>query len=208
MPKIWPKAGKKTGASGNNIWDAAWSVPSGKLSLPDETELVRRICRGDRAAYRELVERETRYLYGIAHALAGNVADAEDLVQETFAGLLRGQFRGEATLRTWLVRILVNRAGMLRRTRQRHPESPDGWDSLQARAGFDGSAASNPDARLDLTTMLESLSAEHRAVIVLRELQGMSYEQMAATLGVPRGTVESRLHRAREELRKRYKGYL
>ncbi len=69
-------------------------------------------------------------------------------------------------------------------------------------------AARQAEARLDLATMLASLSAEHRAVIVLRELQGLSYEEMARALGVPRGTVESRLHRAREELRQRYKGYL
>ena len=61
---------------------------------------------------------------------------------------------------------------------------------------------------MDLAAMLETLSDEHRQVIVLRELEGLSYEEMARTLHVPRGTVESRLHRAREELRKRFKGYL
>jgi RNA polymerase sigma-70 factor (ECF subfamily) len=60
---------------------------------------------------------------------------------------------------------------------------------------------------MDLAVMLEQLSPEHREVIVLRELEGMTYEQIAATLEVPRGTVESRLHRAREDLRKRFKGY-
>jgi RNA polymerase sigma-70 factor (ECF subfamily) len=64
------------------------------------------------------------------------------------------------------------------------------------------------DAKMDLSVMLQTLSPEHRQVIVLRELQQMSYEEMADALGVPRGTVESRLHRAREELRKRFKGYL
>lgn len=172
-------------------------------------ELVRRIGRGDGAAFRELVEREARYLYGIAHALVGNAADAEDVVQETFAGLLKSRFRGESSLRTWLVRVLVNRAGLLRRKRQRRHESTDapGGDGDRPRAEA-RSVGASPDARLDLATMLESLSPEHRAVIVLRELQGMTYEEMAATLGVPRGTVESRLHRAREELRKRYKGYM
>jgi RNA polymerase sigma-70 factor (ECF subfamily) len=68
-------------------------------------------------------------------------------------------------------------------------------------------ASGGTDAKLDLSVMLARLSPEHREVIVLRELEGMTYEQIAAALGVPRGTVESRLHRAREELRKRFKGY-
>ena len=67
---------------------------------------------------------------------------------------------------------------------------------------------SGVEAKLDLTTMLDALSEDHREVIVLRELQGLSYEEMSKALNVPRGTVESRLHRAREELRKKIKGYL
>ena len=70
------------------------------------------------------------------------------------------------------------------------------------------SAVAGSDARLDLAVMLEALSPEHRKVIVLREVEGLSYDEMAAALGVPRGTVESRLFRAREELRKKFKGYL
>ncbi len=176
--------------------------------MPDELELVRRIGRGDAAAYRVLVEREARYLFGIAHGLAGNAADAEDLVQETFAGVVKSRFRGKSSLRTWLVRILVNRAGMLRRSRWRRRELSGGFDGELNPAALTRPATGDADARLDLSIMLQSLSPEHRAVIVLRELQGMSYEEMAESLGVPRGTVESRLHRAREELRKRYKGYL
>ena len=70
------------------------------------------------------------------------------------------------------------------------------------------SEASGTEAKLDLTTMLQKLSPEHRAVIVLRELERLSYDEMAEALGIPRGTVESRLHRAREELRRKFKGYL
>lgn len=183
-------------------------VPSGKLSLADDIELVRRIGRGDGAAFREIAQREARYLFGIAHALAGNAADAEDLVQETFAGLLKSRFRGESSLRTWLVRILVNRAGMMRRKHRRRREVMESPDAHGLSPQAAASVAPSPDARLDLATMLETLSPEHRAVIVLRELQGMSYEEMAEALGIPRGTIESRLHRAREELRRRYRGYL
>jgi RNA polymerase sigma-70 factor, ECF subfamily len=157
-----------------------------------------------------LVNRHGRYLYGIAQGLSGNAADADDIVQETLIGALNSKFRGESSVRTWLVSILVRRAGMLRRSRKRYA-------GTLALAGSDekesvpqpGVRSEEPgaDAKLDLAVMLKALSPEHRQVIVLRELEQMSYEEIAAVLGVPRGTVESRLHRAREDLRKKFKGY-
>ncbi len=179
--------------------------------MADDIELVRKIGRGDREAFRVLVNREGRYLYGIAYALVGNAADAEDMVQETFAGMLSSRFRGESSLRTWLVRILVRRVGMLRRSR--HGMRREGRLEVQTADGsgtrwMTPSGSAGTEAKLDLATMLESLSPEHRAVMILRELHGLTYEEMAAALGLPRGTVESRLHRARAELRKRFKDYL
>ena len=70
------------------------------------------------------------------------------------------------------------------------------------------SGTASTEARLDLATMLNSLSPEHRMVLILRELHGLTYAELAAALGIPQGTVESRLHRARTDLRKRFKGYL
>jgi RNA polymerase sigma-70 factor, ECF subfamily len=186
-------------------------VPSEAREVPDDIELLRQICRGDGAAFRVLVERESRYLYGIAHALTGNSADAEDLVQETFTGTLKTRFRGEASARTWLVQILVKQAAMLFRSRRRQKNDRSlGLGSREDRANEMTAPAetAGTEARLDLSTMLAELSDEHRTVIVLRELQGMSYGEMAAVLGVPQGTVESRLFRAREELRRRFSGYL
>lgn len=168
--------------------------------MPDDAELLRRTGAGDQAAFRALVDRHARYLYGIAFTLTGNPADAEDVVQETLVGALNARFRGESTVRTWLVGILVRQAAMLRR--KRRPAA------LQGDAPARSSDLAGADARLDLAVMLESLSPEHRQVIVLREVEGMSYDEMAAAVGVPRGTVESRLHRARAELRERFKGYL
>ncbi len=191
--------------------NAAPSVPSEAHDVPDDRELVRQVGRGDPAAFRVLVEREGRYLYGIAHALAGNPADAEDLVQETFAGAMKGRFRGESSLRTWLVRILVRQAAMLRRShwRDRGQVSLDAPEAEERTAAVaTPSGTPKVEAGLDLATMLESLSPDHRAVIVLRELHGLTYEEMAEALGIPRGTVESRLHRAREALRRRFEGYL
>ncbi|NLX12366.1 MAG: sigma-70 family RNA polymerase sigma factor [Phycisphaerales bacterium] len=179
--------------------------------MPEDVELVRKIGRGDREAFRTLVKREGRYLYGIAHALTGNAADAEDAVQETFAALLNTRFRGESSLRTWLVRILVRRVGMLRRSRRRSG-SHRTWEAQPAEGSETElaipSGTASTEARLDLATMLNSLSPEHRMVLILRELHGLTYAELAAALGIPQGTVESRLHRARTDLRKRFKGYL
>jgi len=179
--------------------------------VPDDKELVRELGRGNETAFRELVTRESRYLYGIAHAMAGNAEDAEDLVQETFVGALKTRFRGEASVRTWLVKILIKRAAMLRRSSRRKKVCPFPSDAnIEESAPISGAASGSgrSDARMDLSVMLAGLSPEHRAVIVLRELEGMSYEDMAAVLNIPRGTVESRLYRAREELRIRFWGYL
>jgi RNA polymerase sigma-70 factor, ECF subfamily len=169
-----------------------------------------RSSQGDLDAQHALIDRHGRYLFGVARALVTDPHDAEDLVQEALMGAFRTRFRGESQVRTWLVQILVRRAGMLRRSRRRMPTvlSLDGRgcdEPLTASAAPGGAGA---DARLDLAAMLDKLSPEHRQVILLREMEGLSYEQIAEALGVPRGTVESRLHRAREELRKRFKGYL
>lgn len=184
--------------SRNSTGKPAPEGPGEASAVPEDLDLLRQSERGDRVAFEALVDRHARYLYGIAHALAG-AGDAEDLVQETFLAALESRFRGESSVRTWLVRILVNRAGMLKRSgwfrrRSAMPEVPPAGER-------------SPDARLDLATMLAALSTEHRAVIVLRELEQMSYAEIAEALGLPIGTVESRLHRAREELRRKFKDY-
>jgi RNA polymerase sigma-70 factor (ECF subfamily) len=187
------------------------------LKIPSDADLLEQISRGNQAAYRELVSRHGRSLYGIAHSMTGNAADAEDVVQETMIAALNSRFRGESKVRTWLVGILVRRAGMLHRTKRRHARtvSLSGSDASGNKSSMGQQIESvagrqsigGTEARLDLSVMLEKLSPEHREVIILRELEGLTYEEIAATLDVPRGTVESRLHRAREDLRRRFKGY-
>jgi RNA polymerase sigma-70 factor (ECF subfamily) len=169
---------------------------------PDDAALLRQVHRGESPALAELIRRHAPYLYGIARSLCGNEHDAEDLVQEVFVATLRAKFRGESSVRTWLVAILVRRAAMLRRSKLRQPLRMDSTPDVTTRAGSPAS-----DAKADMAAMLEALSPEHREVIVLRELQQMSYDQIALVLSIPRGTVESRLHRAREQLRLRFKSY-
>lgn len=175
------------------------------MDEPGDAEILRRVYGGDQSAFRTLVDRHGRYLTGVALSLCGNLADAEDLVQETFVAALTSRFRGESAARTWLVQILVRQAALLRRKRSRERGSkPVGGESEQATR----SSVSGSDAKLDLAKMLEGLTPDQRDVIVLRELEGLSYEEMAAALLVPRGTIESRLHRARAALKDLFKGYL
>src|SRR5258706_14434586 len=89
------------------------------LHVPDDAQLLRQIGRGDESAFRELVDRHARYLYGIAFSLTQNSADAEDVVQETFVAVLKSKFREESSVRTWLVQILVRQAALLKRNKSR-----------------------------------------------------------------------------------------
>ncbi|MCD6303746.1 MAG: sigma-70 family RNA polymerase sigma factor [Planctomycetes bacterium] len=177
-----------------------------------DAELVRRIRRGDEVAFCGLVDRHGRRLYTLAYALLGNSADAEDVVQETFIGALAGLggFRGQASLKTWLTRILVNRVSKLRRYRKvRRAMAIEDMDDMPGGGGSAGAAqADRADIRMDVAAVLRRLPAHQRTVIILREMQQMSYEEISTVLGVPRGTVESRLFRARRRLKSLLKDYL
>ena len=179
-----------------------------------DLELVRKARNGDGDAFHELMNRYAGELFALAVSLVGNVADAEDVLQETFSGAFRhlAAFAGRASVKTWLIRILVRQSARCRRTRKRHEHVALDGVLETSGGGIAGrralSASSDLDTRMDLLHMLRTLSPEHREVIVLRELQGMTYDEIAETLGVPQGTVESRLFRARQGLRERLKDYL
>jgi RNA polymerase sigma-70 factor (ECF subfamily) len=153
----------------------------------------------------------------MAVSLCGNGADAEDVLQEAFTGAYRGlgRFEARSSVKTWLSRILVTQAALWRRRRRSRrdvlpltslagPEDEGG--QLPVAAPGAGPAA-EVDYGIDLRAALQALSPDHREVVTLREIDGLSYEEIARVLGVPRGTVESRLHRARAELRERLKAY-
>ena len=163
--------------------------------------LLKRVREGDGAAAAELIEAHGKYLFGIAYALLHDRHSAEDVVQETFVAVLRAQYRGEAAVRTWLVGILIRQARMHQRKQRRWLKLWPGGEPDAARDAATGPVEPAVDARLDLAEMLKDLSAEHREIILLREIEGMSYDEIGQALSIPRGTVESRLHRAREQLR-------
>jgi len=178
----------------------------------NDLELVGRIRSGDRAAFGELVSLYSDDLFGLAYSLLGNASDAEDALQQTLLGAFSriDSFEGRSSLNTWLVRILYNQASKLRRYRRVRRMSPIDTRDGTVEGGptpRSESAAAAVDSRVDLTAMLEELSPEHREILVLRELHRMSYDELAETLKIPRGTVESRLFRARNELRRRFDGY-
>src|SRR5260221_3355665 len=148
---------------------AAHPTPQQVAVVLSDVELLRQVGHGAQDAFRELVNRHSRYLYGIASSLTGNSADAEDVVQETFVAVINSKFRGESAVRTWLVQILIRRVAMLRRSKRRPVASlthASADDTTPAR----GSGGS--DARLDLAGMLEALSGGHRPGIVAPEIEG------------------------------------
>jgi RNA polymerase sigma-70 factor (ECF subfamily) len=194
---------KKMAGDGNHTEQQPQKAAEPSSPVEAEAAFLRRLRGGDQAAYHELVDRFGQLLYRVAYSMVGNSADAEDAVAETFSAAFAGigKFRGEASLKTWLMQILVRQCAKLKRTRGR--KWMIGIEKVEQQ-NIAVDSASAVESRMDVVAMLQTLSDEHREVIVLRELQSMSYEEMSETLKIPRGTVESRLHRARTELRAKF----
>ena len=168
-----------------------------------ESELINRVVDGDTSAFHRLVDEHAPYLFRMACGLVPSAGDAEDVLQETFlaAYVQLRRFAGKSTLRTWLAGILLNQAALWRRKRTRYPRLAA---ELEDEPNPQLPVSHAVDAKLDVQRMLQALSPEHREVLVMRECQQMTYDEIATALGVPRGTVESRIFRARQELRQRY----
>ena len=162
---------------------------------------------GDRAlmpSWDDLVRQHADRVYRLAYRLSGNQHDAEDLTQETFIRVFRSvQSYQPGTFEGWLHRITTNLFldMVRRRARIRMEALPEDYERVPA-------AAPNPeqiyhDARLgpDLQAALDSLAPEFRAAVVLCDIEGLSYEEIGATLGIKLGTVRSRIHRGRQALR-------
>jgi RNA polymerase sigma-70 factor (ECF subfamily) len=189
-----------------------------------DTELVEQARRGDKEAFRELFERYQKKVMSIALGMVNNVDDAMEIVQDTFVKAyenLEG-FKGESSFYTWLFRITVNRAIDLRRHRRRNPTV-----GLQDEFGFPDSdepydeVLADPEAKTDPVRQVESreigtrvaeaiseLTPYHKAVILLREIEGLSYEEISRVLQCSKGTVMSRLHYARKKLQSKLKDLL
>ena len=167
----------------------------------DDADLVRRTTHGELSAFEELVDRHRPVVVRVAAGIVGS-DEAEDVSQDAFLRAFHRleRFRGEAPFRSWLLRITHNAALDHLARRRPEPVDPQAFDAAPE------SAVRLPAERLELRERIErlerklrGLSAEHRAVLVLRDAEGFSYEQIAAITDSPLGTVKGRLHRARRE---------
>lgn len=186
-----------------------------------EALFVSRLKANEDAAYDELVRTYSGPIYHVAYRMTGDAAEASDAVQDIFLKIFRniGGFKGEAALKTWIFKIafseILNR---LRWWKRRHryatlslDESPNG------NTPGDGVADAGPtpeevlqakERENAIQQALRRLSHEHRSIIVLRDIEGFSYTEIADVLGISMGTVKSRLARARADLKKSLMRYL
>lgn len=184
------------------------AAENGPLSQSQsDLDLLRQARHGDLGAFHRLVDRYASYLYGLGVGLVGGAHDAEDLVQETLIGAFRGlgAFREESSVKTWLTRILIRQAA---RHHRRGGAAMAATSLEAAPEPAKPAGTARADLRMDVVAAIQALAVEHRQVIVLRELHGLSYEEIAQVLDVPRGTVESRLFRARRALQELLRDYL
>ena len=163
-----------------------------------DAQALKRFLDGDEKAFEELVSRYEAQVRRLAFGILGDRGLSEDVAQEAFLTAYRKarSFLGRGTFRSWLFRITINRARDERRRQGRRLEV-----SLEEVEAAGSEPHRGLEAGWSITRVLSKLRPEHRSVILLREVEGMSYREIAETLGWPLGTVETRIHRARIELR-------
>jgi RNA polymerase sigma-70 factor, ECF subfamily len=169
----------------------------------EDRELVERFARGDSRAFDTIVQRYEQRVFAIALRMTGNHEDARDAMQDVFVSALRAlrSFRGDAQLSTWIHRVAVNASLDVLRKRKRHTAQP--LEEAGERPSDDiapDEAAARAARAAEVQRALLEVSGEHRAVLVLHDLQDLDYAETAAALDIPVGTVKSRLHRARLEM--------
>ena len=179
----------------------------------DDVELVDAARRGDRDAFRTLFERYHRKAYALAFGVLRHQDDALDVVQDAFikAHKYLDKFEGHSSFYTWLYRIVMNLAiDHLRKHRRVKPVELDEQhldesdDALLPKilGANPGRALMDKEIRARIDQALGELSDNHRAVLIMRELEGMSYEEMAQAMGCSKGTIMSRLFHARKNMQK------
>lgn len=191
------------------------------LMREDESELVCGLRAGVEAAYETLIQRFEHPVFNVVSRLMDDPADAADIVQEVFLKVFRNisSFRQDSSLKTWIYRIAVNEARNQHRWFSRHRRQEVGLDAESAdtqgyqdwlpdpgRSPFD--AALDRETRELIEAALAKVNPKFRAALVLREIEGLTYEEIAAILDISLGTVKSRILRGRDALRKNLAGRL
>ena len=179
--------------------------------------LIRKLRERDEKAFREIVERYGDTVYNLTYRMLGNREEAEDVSQEVFITVFKSidSFRGDSKFSTWLYRIAVNHCkNRIKYLSRRHDRGKDEYDEEVMREEAAGAATApapvpRPDKQLEgveleqiMQRCIARLDEEHRLVIVLRDVEDLSYEEICAITNLPVGTVKSRLHRARLALKK------
>jgi RNA polymerase sigma-70 factor, ECF subfamily len=177
----------------------------------DDHRLVAECLQGRKESFGILVQRHQDRLFNTVFRLLGDAEDAKDALQDAFLQAYRSldRFKGESQFYTWVYRIAINAAMSLKRRRRvvlsingNGALADDRHEPLDLRDGSQpGLALENADSERRMQEVLNRLSPDHRTVLVLKDVEGQKYEQIADLMQVPIGTVRSRLHRARLELR-------
>lgn len=179
----------------------------------DEDRLIQQAARGDTRAFDALMSGQERRMYAVALRMFGSREDAEDCMQEAMLRVYRAlnSFKAESSFSTWVYRITMNTClDELRRRKNRASTSLDGlldegWAPSDHRDTPEQHALRS-EARQALDAFIRELPEDMRAAVVLRDIQGLSYDDIAAALNTNVGTVKSRISRGREKLREKIKG--
>jgi RNA polymerase sigma-70 factor (ECF subfamily) len=215
-PAEEPPQGRGRGRRHVNSASAAASNKEARRREADEDrELIGLAQKGDQAAFRRLVERHQRRAFAIAIGLVRDENDAREIVQEAFLRVYRGlaSFQGGSSFFTWLYRIVTNLAiDLIRKPGRRDVELLDNQadeeepNEFHLVARIDGADPIDVMRRREIAERIQSALAAlppyHRGVILMREVEGMSYEEMAQAMGVSKGTIMSRLFHARQKLQR------
>ena len=216
--------------SGTGVSPAVGSDPNEAAKAARDARdrrLVRRLKQGDERAFQELVHTYQDRIFGLVYRMIGNRQEAEDIAQEVFISVYRGigNYRGEGRFYTWLYRIASNttknrlkylkgrnfhRAADIDETPAAHMKGSDGGPMVALQSHVPGPEATVQANRLEEIVQREiaNLEPEHRLLIVLRDIQGMSYAEILNITGLQEGTLKSRLHRARIALKARLEPYM
>lgn len=184
---------------------------------PDEQKLLERLQQHDERAFNEVVEAYEQRVFRLVYGVIGRREEAEDLVQDVFVQVFKAvpSFRGDSKLSTWIYRIAINlcsnrRKYLKRRYTHAQDELEPALELGQEASGLTSGESARPDQVLQgrqleeiVRSCIQTMDDEFREALILRDLEGLSYDEIAEITGLAPGTVKSRIHRARTMLKER-----